>query len=144
LLWSLPELPEQTLGKFREAFVKKRSRFPVKPGDIEGVLERWIGGVPHLENFAELPSVKNADRQMRFSDWVKGTTETTTWDESYDAFTDFITVVLEGYLPWLLRAAGAVCGQAGGWCEDVPWRDWANQLEQVAAQDLSAGDASLG
>jgi hypothetical protein len=134
-------LPEQTFTKFRDVFIKPKSHFPVKPQDIRGVIQRWLDNTPHLDNFAELSTVKKAQRQMTFDEWIEGPTETTSWDESYDAFTDFITIMLESYLPWLLRACGLLCLHAGGWSTGITWQNWAAQLEAVASRDVSAGDS---
>jgi hypothetical protein len=141
LLKSLRDLPEQTFTKFRDVFIKPKSHFPVKPQDIRGVIQRWLDNTPHLDNFAELSTVKKAQRQMTFDEWIEGPTETTSWDESYDAFTDFITIMLESYLPWLLRACGLLCLHAGGWSTGITWQNWAAQLEAVASRDVSAGDS---
>ena len=129
LLRALGTLPEQTHQNLRKVLSTKNSRFAVKPVDFQYVLNAWLGGAPLEYLFAELPYVRRSTRSPRIQAWLSGVSSASGWDTEFDKFVDFTTAVFGGFLPWLLRACSRLSMYTGGWATQVPWNQWAEQLE---------------
>jgi helicase len=129
LLRELGTLSEQTHHDLRKVILAKGSLFPVKPNDFERVLDSWLGGTPLQYIFAALPYVLRSKRTPKIQVWLSGSSNAVGWNGEYDKFVDFIRAVFGGFLPWLMRACGRLSTYTGGWATQVPWSQWADDLE---------------
>jgi helicase len=136
LLRDLGDIPEQPSGKFRQLLRKPRTRFYVTPDDVEDVLTMWLENRAVEEIFACLPKVRRSSIKPAVDDWLEGR-PSSGWDAAFDGFVDFIAGVIQSFIPWLFRACETLAPHAGGWSEELPWRQWADEVE-------TAGQAELG
>lgn len=130
LLRAFGTLPEQTHQDLRKVLQSRSSRFAVKPDDFQRVLASWLGGRSREYIFAELPYVLRSKRTPRIQAWLSGSSEASGWNTDFDKFVEFIRVVCGDFLPWLMRACGRLSMYTGGWATQVPWNDWADELEK--------------
>jgi helicase len=130
LLRALGTLPEQTHQDLRKVLRASSSRFSVKPNDFERVLDSWLGGTPLQYIFADLPYVLRSKRTPRIQAWLSGASNAAAWNAEYDKFVDFIRAVFGDFLPWLMRACGRLSMSTGGWATQIPWGQWADELER--------------
>jgi helicase len=130
LLRALGTLPEQTHQDLRKVLKSRSSRVAVKPEDFQRVLDSWLGGRPLEYIFAELPYVERSKRTPRIQPWLNGSSEASGWNAEFDKFVDFIRAVCGDFLPWLMRACGRLSMYTGGWAMQVPWSEWADELEK--------------
>jgi len=130
LLRALGTLPEQTHQDLRKVLKSSSSRFAVKPDDFQDVLESWLGGRSLEYIFAQLPYVRRSKRTPRIQAWLNGSSEASGWNAEFDKFVDFIRAVCGDFLPWLMRACGRLSVYTGGWATQVPWSEWADELEK--------------
>ena len=130
MLQRLGDLPEQPSFRLKRVLESNRSRFRVKPDDLEGVIGQWTDGADVTEMFEALPAVKRSSITPHVSDWASGKARSSAWDDEFDQFVDFISSVLAGFLPWLFRAADSLRLVAGESQVDVPWREWADLCER--------------
>jgi helicase len=130
LLRALGTLPEQTHQDLRKVLKSRSSRVAVKPDDFQRVLDSWLGGVPLEYIFADLPYVLRSTRTPRIQAWLSGSSEASGWNAEFDKFVDFIRAVFGDFLPWLMRACARLSMYTGGWSTQVPWGEWADNLER--------------
>jgi len=129
LLKELGTLPEQNNGNLRKVLTVKRCRFCVKPEDFDTLLDLWAKGTSREEIFASLPYVLRSSIKPRIQEWLRGSKDISGWDVVFDNFTDFISSVVEGFLPWLMRSCGRLSPHVGGWADKAQWLEWAEILE---------------
>lgn len=129
LLRALGTLPEQTHQNLRKVLLRKSSPVAVKPDDFVPVLNSWLGGFPLEHIFAELPYVLRSTRRPKIHAWLDGSSDASAWNAEFDKFVDFTTAVVEGFLPWLMRACGRLSTFTGRWATEIPWKEWADKLE---------------
>jgi helicase len=130
LLRTLGTLPEQTHQDLRKVLRASSSRFSVKPNDFERVLDSWLGGTSLQYIFTDLPYVLRSKRTPRIQAWLSGASNAAAWNAEYDKFVDFIRAVFGDFLPWLMRACGRLSMSTGGWATQIPWGQWADELER--------------
>jgi helicase len=133
LLRNLGTLPEQTNSGLKKVLTAKSSRFCVKPEDFGPLIELWLQGTSRESIFASLPYVQRSSIKPRIEDWLKGSKGNSGWDPVYDNFTDFISSVVEGFLPWLMRSCRRLGPHVGGWAEKVEWLQWAEIIETAGS-----------
>lgn len=134
LLRAVGACPEQSHTDLKNVLTSKRSRFCVKPGDFEMVLQLWLRGEGPAAIFRELPFARRSARQIDVEEWVEGEAgrdeAAAGWQNELDKFVDFSRHVLEVFLPWILRA----CERLAPFQEAEGLLDW-----QRAAQWMEAG-----
>jgi hypothetical protein len=79
--------------------------------------------------FQSLPSVSGARTQITIEEWLSGNTASSLWDGRYDKFADFVSTVLETYLPWVLRAFAVLAHFTGPQTSHRDFRLWAEMVE---------------
>ena len=140
LLRELSLLPEQQNRNLRKMLTLKRSRFSVKGEDFEQVLSDWLANVPREASFAKLPRVRKSTRTPPISVWLEGSTKAAAWDEEFDKFVEFLASVVEGFLPWTLRACGRLCQFASDASKQIDWASAATSFESRSSEESSAGE----
>jgi helicase len=133
LLRNLGTLPEQTNGGLKKVLTAKSSRFCVKPEDFDSLIELWLQGTSREGMFASLPYVQRSSIKPAIEDWLRGSKGNSGWDPVYDNFTDFISSVVEGFLPWLMRSCRRLSSYVGGWAEMAEWLQWAEIMETAGS-----------
>ncbi len=128
-LRQLGDLPEQPSVKFRQLLVKPRTRFYVKPDDLETVFDSWLEGIAIERIFEALPTVERSSILPPIEAWLEGI-PAPKWDVAFDSFVDFMHSVVQSFMPWLFRACETLAPHAGAWAQTVPWREWAELLER--------------
>lgn len=141
LLRELGTLPEQTNRVLREALSNPRNRQYVKGSDIDSILSHWLQHKSREEIFSSLPTVRRSTRVPRIDHWLSGTAGWTSWDDEFDKFVDLTGSVIEGYLPWLMRACGKLSAFQGGWAMAVDWAACAKTFEVPPELDASENES---
>ncbi len=129
LLRALGRVPEQTYSEFRKVLSNPGRRAAVKPEDLESVISSWLSGEPLERIFFALPYVQRSTRRPTAWEWLDGTTRESTWDAEYDKFVEFSRSILEGFLPWTLRACEALSEFVDSSWTELNWRRWADMME---------------
>jgi len=96
----LPEIEQSDLTKMGE----KGARFSAKIGDLPGVIESWLAGVPLEHMFADLPYARRSAKDPNVAEWLNGLEEPSAWDSDFDKFNEFVSSCLQRALTWLCRA----------------------------------------
>ncbi|HEY0073670.1 MAG TPA: hypothetical protein VGB77_06170, partial [Abditibacteriaceae bacterium] len=159
LLRALGTCPEQSHADLKNVLLSRRSRFCVKPGDFEMVLQLWLRGESPASIFRTLPFTQRSSRQINIDEWVEGEASreqaAASWQNELDKFVDFSRHVLEVFLPWMLRAAERLAPfaeaetlinwpQAARFIEAGVDSDWALQMLQKNAPGTRKSWATLG
>ena len=140
----LGDLPEQGSTDLKRALTNPRSHSPVKAADLARLIQGWLRGVPLEDIFANLQSSRKSKVNPRIDVWREGVADLTDWDARFDKFMDFVSSVLENFLPWLLSACELLSPIVNEPLAALPWRDWARMMEHGvdspwAADVLHAG-----
>jgi len=130
LLRGFGTLTEQTNPHLRKVLSAPKSHFVVKPDDFQSVLHAWLADTPLEAIFATLPYVQRSKRAPAIHAWLDGSSNAAGWDVEFDKFVEFTRTVFGGFLPWLMRACGRLSLHTGGWGMQIPWKQWAEQLER--------------
>jgi helicase len=142
-LTDLSSLPEQSSEELRKA-ATKNARPVIKPKDFEPVLAGWLSGKELETMFQSLPSVIGARTQTTIDEWLSGNAAGSIWDGRYDKFADFVSTVLEAYLPWVLRACAVLSPFVGPQLRDCDFRLWADMVEYGVDTRWAAAARSEG
>jgi helicase len=137
LLKQFSQLPEQPNTNLRKMLNQKRHRFPVLEEDLEEVISAWLNNIPREQSFAALPRVRRSARRPRVEAWLEGSTEAANWDEDFDKYVDFVSSVIEGFLPWLLRTCSRLSEFGSSGARELPWVELASLFEPTAVIDES-------
>ena len=89
--------------------------------DLRGIVEHWLSGKSYAEIFLGLPAVQRSSRKQPADIWMRGASDADDWSEEFDKFLDFMTSVIERYLPWLLHACTLLAPYAEGNAMSVDW-----------------------
>lgn len=101
------DVAEATGTKLDQVF-RSNSRFPVKSHDLGQVIRSWLVGDRMDRIFAQLPFVLRSTKLPKIGEWLQGVSEPTARDEDFDKFYDFVSQVLQSFLPWMCRALGVL------------------------------------
>jgi hypothetical protein len=140
LLSSLSELPEQQNETWKRKITNNRTKLCVGLEDLGIVIEAWLSGMRYAEIFAKLPAVRRSSRSPKVDIWLRGKSpEADNWSDEYDKFLDFITSVLERFLPWLLHGCALLSRHTGSPAAEIDW-DAARSMiaNRVAASEIGA------
>lgn len=122
----LAEQPNQDIKKER---VKKSSKFPVRISDFHLIISSWLQGKAYEDIFLKLPFVLNSKTDVPVESWKNGEMQSTTWDERFDDFVEFMSNTIQGFLPWVCRAC-ATFAQSDENLEGAErYLSWALELE---------------
>jgi helicase len=121
LILELGLIPEQANAGIKKVLLGRQNKFCVKANDLRPVIEMWLNGSPEVQMFASLRQVKNSKR-AGFNDWVSGEAQVPDWDDSYETFVDFISSVLQVFLPSSLHACESLSAIASGWATSFDWQ----------------------
>lgn len=135
MLRELGTLPEQINPDLPKILAGKRSKLRIGRGDFEAVIANWIAGATREVIFAGLPSVRRSSIKPGIETWMNGTVAAEQWDVYFDKFIDFTNMVIEGFLPWTMRACARLSTIAGGWSSDIDWREFASRLLRSVEPD---------
>lgn len=138
LLCELSHLPEQRYDTWKRKLTNHRTRIAVGPEDFENVIGRWMAGDRYADIFADLPAIKRSKRTPSVEAWLRGGGVTDTWADDYDKFVDFVMVVLDRFLPWLVYGCTLLARHAGPNAEAIDWE----HLGRLVAE--RAGASELG
>jgi hypothetical protein len=129
LVLTCSDMPEIE-GSILRKVTKPKSRFLIKPADIQAVLESWLLGRELIEIFLGLPFVRNSKRSPSSLEWAAGIDTPTSWDGEFDDLMDYMSQVVSGYLPWLCRAIESLKRSTRHhWVHQTDWGLVASQLE---------------
>jgi len=104
------------------------------------VVDAWLGGSRYADIFTRLPAVQRSSRTPTADFWLRGSFGADNWSEEYDKFLDFVTSVLERFLPWLLHACKLLARHIDGPAAEVDWEGLQATVEaRVLASEI--GDA---
>ena len=110
LLRAVETAPEARSSVLSKTFTS-RAQFPIKEGIFEEVIEAWLSGRPLMKIFSELPYVRRSRRTVPVNAWLEGTDDSSSWEDEYDHFSDFVSQVLQAFLPWVCRGAALLSEQ---------------------------------
>ncbi len=127
LLKALAEVPEQNNPDLRKAIANPKSYPIVRLGELELVLNLWLGGESLEDIFAALPSTQRSHRSPGLQLWLEGVPEDSTWTDQFAKFYDFMSNCVAFFLPWILRAARPLAEIDSQL--DRPWSEWARFTE---------------
>jgi helicase len=128
LIRTFGELPEQTNSYLYKVLQPKPRHIGVRSNDLEQVISAWLEGRKEELIFAELPSVRRSSRSIKIQDWQNGFDDQFVWSADFDKFVDFVSGIFIDYLPWLMRACGALSKFTGGQASEIPWGQYADMM----------------
>lgn len=128
LLWASANFPEAP--SLVSKIYQRRSRAPVAPDDVGNVIAMWRTGNRPEAIFASLPKVIRSRREPTLEAWLSGTSLTTTWDDYYEVFLDFLNGGLQNWLAWIATAVGRLSSSLPNQLAPIDWATLALELEQ--------------
>ena len=136
LLRSLSGLPEQQNETWKRKITNNRTKLSVGLDDLGMVVEGWLLGMRCTEIFAGLPAVRRSSRSPKVDIWLReGLSEADNWSDEYDKFLDFVSSVLERFLPWLLHGCALLTPYTGGPAVEI---DWDGTRSAIAARIVAS------
>jgi hypothetical protein len=92
----------------------------------------------YAEIFAGLPAVRRSSRSPSVDIWLRGKlSEADNWSDEYDKFLDFISSVLERFLPWLLHGCALLASYTEGPAAEIDWNGTRSKIAaRVAASEI--------
>ena len=137
LLTALSGVEEQQNRDLRYAIQSpKRPQNAIRERDLHFVLDHWIAGESFDEIFGGLPSNRTSKRKPNLQIWLGGYSSTSTWNDQFEKFCDFMHGAVEYFLPWILRSSDNLSRSTGRTRQ--PWLDWARFVELGVDNQLSA------
>jgi helicase len=130
LLLALGDVPEQGDRQLRKMARGMKPRFAIGPLDLEWLLEAWLQRESLEAMFALLPYVQRSRRKPPAEAWLEGA-PSESWEGEFDKYVDFLGGVFGEFLPWLLRACGALAEVTDASATTLDWWSWAGEVERA-------------
>jgi helicase len=131
---------EQSNYLLRAIAQKKRSTFYVKANDLPVIAAGWLEGSQLMEIFLALPKAKSSKAAITPSQWAVGKAEYEPVASQYDKFVDMTGYAFGGFLPWLLRAVGALAVFAPARVSEFNWTELGRRFETSRVTDTATID----
>jgi hypothetical protein len=112
----------------------------VKPDDFEGVIQACLLGEPLATSFGRLPVVRRSHKQVPFDAWAGGDERSTTWDQDFDKYVEFVSAAIDNFLPWLFRASAIMAEVSGGPALALDWNGWTQRLLNRTSPESNTED----
>jgi helicase len=128
---------EQSNYLLRDIVLKKRSTFYVKADDLLAMATGWLEGRQLMDIFIALPKAVASKAAVTPVQWAMGKADYEPVASQYDKFVDVTEYTFGGFLPWLLRAVGALAPFGPAEITGYDWNGLAMRFETSRVVDTS-------